>query len=98
MKLLARKMAIALSVPLSTYGALAWSAAADESWWDGGRWILDGRYRVENVDQDGPLRTATASTLRTQAGFETNPSLPFSALVEIEDVRAIGAEKFDSTT
>ena len=98
MKLLASRIAIALSLPLSTYGAFAWSADPDAGWWGGGRWILDGRYRVENVDQDGPQRTATASTLRTQAGFETNPSLPFSALVEIEDVRAIGAEKFDSTT
>lgn len=95
---LARKIAIALSVPLSTYGALAAGADADEDWFGGGRLILDARYRVENVDQDGPLRSATASTLRTQAGFETNPTLPVSALLEVEDVRAIGADKFNSTT
>ncbi len=93
----ARKVGIALSLPLSAYAALAASAAPDEGWLSGGGWILDGRYRVENVDQDGPLRTATASTLRTQVGFETNPALPFSALIEIEDVHAIGAEHFNST-
>jgi hypothetical protein len=96
--LVARNFAIALGLPLSAYGALALGADADEGWLNGGGFILDGRYRIETVDQDGPLRSATASTLRTQVGFETNPALPFSALVELEDVHAIGAEKFNSTT
>jgi hypothetical protein len=98
MMFIARKIAMALSLPLSTYCALAWSADPDEGWLRGGGFILDGRYRVENVEQDGPLRTATASTLRTQVGYETNTALPLSALVEIEDVHAIGADKFNSTT
>jgi hypothetical protein len=97
---IARRIAIALGLPLSAYGAFAFGADADtdESWLSGGRWILEGRYRAETVDQDGPLRAASASTLRTQAGFETNPELPLSALVEIEDVHAIGGEQFNSTT
>lgn len=94
----ARKIAIALSLPLSAWGTAAWCADADEGWLDGGAWILQGRYRLEDVDQDGPLRAATASTLRTHVGYETNQALPFSALVEIEDVHAIGAEEFNSTT
>lgn len=98
MMLLTRKVALALSLPLGAYGASAWSADADEGWLSGGAWIFQGRYRLEDVDQDGPLRPATASTLRTHAGFQTNQALPFSALLEIEDVHAIGAEQFNSTT
>jgi Alginate export len=64
----------------------------------GGDWRGQMRYRLEHVDIDGPLRTATASTLRTRLGFETNTALPFGALVEVEDVHALGAEKFNSTT
>ena len=64
----------------------------------GGDWRGQMRYRLENVDIDGPLRTATASTLRTRLGFETNTALPIGALVEVEDVHALGAEKFNSTT
>jgi hypothetical protein len=65
---------------------------------DGGDWFASARYRVESVDDNGPLRDALASTLRTSAGFETNPNLAFGAFAEIEDVHAIGAEKFNSTT
>jgi hypothetical protein len=64
----------------------------------GGDWFASARYRAESVDQEGPLRAALASTLRTTAGFETNPDLAFGAFVEIEDVHALGAEKFNSTT
>lgn len=68
-----------------------------QSVFGGGRWIAEARYRFEAVDIDNALREARASTLRTQAGFETNPDLALSALVEIEDVHALGDERFDST-
>jgi hypothetical protein len=64
---------------------------------DGG-WFAHARYRVENVDQDGPLRPATASTLRTSAGFSTSSDRMWGGLIEVEDVHAIGSEKFNSTT
>jgi hypothetical protein len=64
----------------------------------GGNAFASARYRVESVQQDGPLRDALASTLRTSAGFETNPDLAFGAFAEVEDVHAIGAKKFNSTT
>jgi hypothetical protein len=64
----------------------------------GGDAFASARYRIESVDQKGPLRSALASTLRTAAGFETNPDMAFGALLEIEDVHAIGAAKFNSTT
>jgi hypothetical protein len=65
---------------------------------DGGDWFASARYRVESVDEDNTLRNALASTLRTSAGFETNPDLAFGAFAEVEDVHAIGARKFNSTT
>ena len=65
---------------------------------DGGDWFASARYRVESVEQEGPLRDALASTLRSSAGFETNPDLAIGALAEVEDVHAIGARKFNSTT
>ena len=64
----------------------------------GGEWRAQVRYRLENVDVDGPLRTANASTLRTRLGFETNPELPFGVLIEGEDVHAIGDDRYNSTT
>src|SRR5262245_14066002 len=72
-------------------------AARDDGFLTGGTWLLNARYRVESADQDGPLRSALASTLRTSAGFETNPDYAFGVLVEAEDVHAIGSEKFNST-
>lgn len=73
-------------------------AAAADGPISGGDWFASARYRVESVDQDGPLRSALANTLRTNAGFETNPALAFGAMIELEDVHSIGAEKFNSTT
>lgn len=63
-----------------------------------GKFSFDARYRVESVEQDNNLKSALASTLRLRAGFETNPELPFGAVLEAEDIRTIGAEKFNSTT
>ncbi len=65
---------------------------------EGGNFFINARYRAESVDENGPLRDALASTLRTSAGFETNPDLAFSLMAEIEDVHALGSEKFNSTT
>lgn len=64
----------------------------------GGDVTAGARYRLESVDQDGPLRSALASTLRTTVAFETNPDFAAGAFLEAEDVHAVGAEKFNSTT
>ena len=87
-------------------GALLFGAhsAAMCAEYDGDRSVLNGvwtgqmRYRFESVDEDRPLHSANASTLRTRLGFETNPLLALGAMLEIEDVRAIGAEDFNTTT
>jgi hypothetical protein len=75
-----------------------WAQGSQGTSADSSRFYLDARYRVEQVDQDGPLRSATASTLRTRAGFESNPQRTFGVLLEVEDVHVIGDERYNSTT
>jgi len=62
-----------------------------------GRLILDLRPRYEFVDQDNIASTADAFTVRTQLGWETGSWNDLKALVEFEDVRAIGGQRFNST-
>ncbi len=62
-----------------------------------GALILDARARYEGVDQDGLGKRADAVTLRTRLGWETGEWNNLKALVEFEDVRAIGGERFNST-
>jgi len=59
---------------------------------------LDLRPRYEFVDQDNIANTADAFTVRTQLGWETGSWNDLKALVEFEDVRAIGGQRFNSTT
>jgi len=92
---------IACSVPVAVLLSSVCRGADDFSpraLFEGGKWSLDARYRVETVDQDNALDSATASTLRTRGGFETNPSLMFGAKIEVEDVHAIGGQHYNSTT
>lgn len=95
-KLFSRVSLAALLLP-------ALSAADDEvtsftSWLQQGSWIIDARYRVEQIEQDAFAEDALASTLRLQGGYETGRWNGFSALIEAELVRAIGSEQFNSTT
>ncbi len=73
-------------------------AASVSEWFALGQWVLDTRYRIETVDEDGFTEDALASTLRLQSGFETGVWNGFSALAEVELVRALGSERFNSTT
>ncbi len=78
----------------------AWAQAEVTSLGD---WLVQGdlwfeaRYRIETVDQDGFAEDAFASTLRSHLGFETADLNGFSVLAELEDVRAIGNDQFNST-
>src|SRR5262245_3162511 len=74
------------------------SARGQDSFIDGSRFYVEARYRLEDVEQDNSLQPATASTLRTRAGFESNPQYRFGVLLEGEDVHVIGAEQYNSTT
>ncbi|MDR7068102.1 hypothetical protein J2X02_000919 [Pseudoxanthomonas japonensis] len=74
--------------------AAAVAAPADES---EGRLILDARYRFEQVEQDGPLKHASAHTLRTRLGYQTATWHGLSGLAEVDDVRSLGAEHYNDT-
>ncbi len=63
----------------------------------GGKLILEFRPRYEFVDQTGIAKHANAYTLRTRLGWETGDFRGFKALIEMEDVRAVGGQKYNST-
>ncbi len=62
-----------------------------------GRFDLEFQHRYEHVDQDGFDRNANASVLRTRLTFETTRLRGFSLTAEVDDLRAIGADGFNST-
>jgi len=64
----------------------------------GGKVQLSLRYRTEFVDQDSFADDAWASTLRTLLGYETAPWHGFTAMLEFENVTAIGDDNYNSTT
>jgi len=61
---------------------------------DDGKIILDMRYRLETVEQDGISNEAVASTLRTRFGFETGEFNNFKVLIEGENISSIGDEEY----
>ena len=84
---------------------LASQSMAEETFLDGlqsmvteGSASLDFRYRYENVDQDGFDDDAEASTLRSRLTLETGNFSGFSALLEFDDVTAIGPDDYNSTS
>ncbi|WP_163935114.1 alginate export family protein [Paraferrimonas sp. SM1919] len=50
---------------------------------------VDLRLRSETVQQDNPLKDASALTLRTRVNFQTQSYSGFNAVVEFEDVRTV---------
>lgn len=58
---------------------------------------LDLRYRYENVDEQRFDQAAEASLLRTRVTVESGSLGGVSALLEVDDVRSIGAEDYNST-
>ena len=77
----------ALLAACATLGAI--SAKADSAFTDaleGGKFIFDGRYRYEHVDQAGFARDADAHTLRVRAGFQTGKVWDLQGLIEVEGV------------
>ena len=60
-------------------------------------WV-DVRYRYENVDQDGIAEEAFASVLRTKIGYKTGVWNGFQVAAEAENIKALGADHYNSTT
>ncbi len=91
---------IALTMSTSLLSPLA--SAADEKqpepgWLSDGKLYLNFRYRYEFVDQDGFAKDAHASTLRTRLAYQSPSFSNFGFLIELDDVRPIGAELYNST-
>ncbi len=57
---------------------------------------LSFRYRIELVDQEGPLEKAEASTLRTRATIKTDWTRGFDSVIEFDDVTAIGMDDYNA--
>ena len=62
-----------------------------------GKLSLNFRYRYEFVDQDGFAKDARASTLRTRLAYRSPYFSNFGFLIEIDDVRSIGDDLYNST-
>jgi hypothetical protein len=74
-------------LPLLQFSGTA--AKADPSFGDfvdGGKLILDARYRYEHVEQDGFADDADANTLRVRAGFQTGKVWDLQGLIELEGI------------
>ena len=55
------------------------------------------RYRYEFVDQDGVVSNADASTLRARLTYNSADFQNFSLLLEMDDLRPVGSDSFNST-
>ncbi len=82
---------------------VASATQAQDTWGDGlskmvkeGTASLNFRYRLENVDQDGIKKDATANTLRSRITLATAPWGGVSALIEMDDVTNIGSDDYNS--
>jgi hypothetical protein len=73
---------------LMQFGAVCAAAAEDtfSGLFDGGKFLLDARYRYEHVDQAGFVNDADANTLRIRAGFQTGKVWNLVGLIEFEGV------------
>ena len=58
---------------------------------------LDIRYRAEFVDQENLAEQALASTIRTRVGYNLVLPSSFTAYADIENIRVIGSEDYNST-
>jgi hypothetical protein len=63
----------------------------------GGTLNLGFRYRFEAVDDDAFTKEAWASTLRSRLTAATKPLAGFGVLLEVDDVRHVGADNFNDT-
>lgn len=80
------------------------SSYADEGWGDklsnmvtDGKASVNFRYRYEGVDEGGFAENAKASTLRSRLTLESAAWNGFTAMLEMDDVRTIGVDDYNST-
>ncbi|MCB1596906.1 MAG: hypothetical protein KDI87_04275, partial [Gammaproteobacteria bacterium] len=84
-----------LIMPVASYAGDAGTDIAQA--FKDGKTSVSFRYRYENVDQDNALSDANASTLRSRISFQTAAWQDLSLMLELDDVRALGDESYNST-
>lgn len=62
-----------------------------------GKFNLGFRYRYEHVDEEPFTEDANASTLRTRLTWQSAALHDFSALLEMDDLRSVGSDRYNST-
>jgi hypothetical protein len=83
-----------LTAPLSRADSLTDELAAAVA---GSAVNLNFRYRFEAVDDDAFVKDAWANTLRSRVTIAPQPVRDFSVLIEVDDLRHIGADNFNDT-
>jgi len=63
----------------------------------GGKPVINIRYRYENVDMDGMSKDAHANTVRSRVGYMTDWWQDLQAMVEFENITVIGEENYNDT-
>jgi Alginate export len=93
-----RKSAILCVLTLLSGGSSAtWAATSFSDAMTSGTAHLIFRYRLENVDQDGLSRDATASTLRTRLNYKSASYNGINFFAELDDLSYIGDDDFNNT-
>ena len=85
-------IAVLLGLNATTLAATSFTEAVTS-----GTANLGFRYRFERVDQQGMLKEATASTLRTRLNYKSASYNRFSFFAELDDVSYIGDDDFANT-
>ena len=96
------RRALAVSMPIAASLALACvsnAVLADnlKTLIEGGKPVLDARYRLEQVDQSARANDAAAHTLRLRAGYETGRVLGIGGAFDVEWIEHIGGRRFNDT-
>lgn len=90
-----RVLTLTLLVCNGPLGALV---AAESRAGDALSLAADFRYRAESVDLAGVAEDALASTLRSRLTLTGTPATEWEWVMEVDDVRVIGAEQYNSTS
>lgn len=91
-----RPLTLVLSAAAS-FGALSAQASPDFSdFFEGGKFIIDARYRFESVSQDGFAKDAAAHTVRLRAGYQTAKVWDLQFLLEGEGILQLN-DSFNDT-
>lgn len=90
-----KKCAFLLLVAVVVGGSsTSWAADSFSEAMTSGQAHVIFRYRLENVDQDGMSKDATASTLKTRINYKSDSFNGFSVFAEMDDVSYIGDDDF----